>query len=151
MDARQEQAVKLLNRLIETTLDSAHGYEEAAESAHEGRLRTLFAERSRRRRDLARRLQQEVRTFGGAPEDSASRLRRARDGLFALKDAVLGGQGESAVVEEVERGEDMITARFAEALAGEALPPNARQVVSHAYEAIRADHDEIARLKHALH
>ena len=151
MDTSQEAAVKLLNGLIETTLDSAHGYEEAAENAREGQLKTLFSERSRRRQELARELQQEVRTFGGEPERDQSVLGRAHNKFVDLKNALLGGHNEKAVIDEVERGEDVIKGKFEKALRDEDLPANARQVVSRAYESIRADHDEISRLKRSLH
>jgi uncharacterized protein (TIGR02284 family) len=150
MEAPDNSAVKLLNGLIETTLASADGYEEAAGTAGEGQLKTMFAERSRHRRDLARRLQQEVRTFGAEPRDCPSPLGRARNAFLELKAAVLGGRGERAVIGEVERGEDLVRLRFEQALRVEDLPPNARQAVSYAYEAIRADHDEVARLKDEL-
>jgi len=150
MQADQETAVKVLNSLIETTLDSAHGYEEAAENAREGQLKTMFAERSRRRMDLARQLQQEVRTFGGEPEDSQSMLGKAHNKFVDLKNALTGGD-EKAVINEVERGEDVIKAKFQKAMNNDDLPANARQVVSRAYESIRADHDEISQIKHSMH
>jgi uncharacterized protein (TIGR02284 family) len=151
MDTSSQGPVKLLNSLIETTLDSAHGYEEAAENAQEGRLKTLFAERSRRRLELARELQQEVRTFGGEPEDSQSMLGKAHNKFVDLKNTLLGGHDETAVIDEVERGEDIIKAKFEKAMDDVDLPATARQVVHRAYESIRADHDEISQLKHTRH
>jgi len=150
MDASQESAVKVLNGLIETTLDSAHGYEEAAENAREGQLKSLFAERSRRRLDMARQLQQEVRTFGGEPERDQSALGKAHN-KFAEMRGKLMGSSDKGLIDEVERGEDVIKARFEKALKNDDLPDNARQVVAHAYESIRADHDEISRLKRSMH
>jgi uncharacterized protein (TIGR02284 family) len=60
-------SVKLLNSLIETTLDSANGYKEAAETTKKLRFKTMFGECSRKRLALAGRLQDEVRS--GEPED----------------------------------------------------------------------------------
>jgi uncharacterized protein (TIGR02284 family) len=149
MDAT-EQAVKVLNDLIETTIDSAHGYEEAAENAKDPTLKTLFSERSRRRRELTRQLQAEVRTFGGEPEDDQSLLGKAHNKFVDLKNAITGGD-QKAVINEVERGEDVIRDKYEKALRDEDLPPPAREVVSRAYETIRADHDEISRLKDSMH
>jgi uncharacterized protein (TIGR02284 family) len=149
MDAT-EHAVKVLNDLIETTIDSAHGYEEAAENAKDPTLKTLFAERSRRRRELTRELQAEVRTFGGEPEDDQSLLGKAHNKFVDLKNAITGGD-QKAVIDEVERGEDVIRDKYEKALRDEDLPPPAREVLSRAYETIRADHDEISRLKHSMH
>lgn len=151
MDATHERAVKVLNSLIETTLDSANGYEEAAENIPDGQLKTLFAERSRRRMDLSRQLQEEVRTFGGTPEHDQSMLGKAHNKFVDLKNAVMGGASEKAVIDEVERGEDFIKGKFEQAMRDDDLPANARAVVSQAYESIRADHDQISALKHSLH
>lgn len=151
MDATHERAVKVLNSLIETTLDSANGYEEAAENIPDGQLKTLFAERSRRRLDLSRQLQEEVRTFGGTPEHDQSMLGKAHNKFVDLKNAVMGGASEKAVIDEVERGEDVIKGKFEQAMRDNDLPANARAVVSQAYESIRADHDQISALKHSMH
>jgi uncharacterized protein (TIGR02284 family) len=151
MQADQGHAVKVLNSLIETTLDSASGYREAAENAQEGQLRTLFAERARRRADLASQLQQEVRTFGGEPETDQSLLGKAHNKFVDIKNALTGGGGETAVIDEVERGEDFIKGKFEKALRDDDLPSNAREVVARAFQSIRADHDEISAMKHARH
>ncbi|WP_334165047.1 PA2169 family four-helix-bundle protein [Phenylobacterium sp.] len=151
MDATHERAVKVLNSLIETTLDSANGYEEAAENIPDGQLKTLFAERARRRMDLSRQLQEEVRTFGGTPEHDQSMLGKAHNKFVDLKNAVMGGASEKAVIDEVERGEDVIKGKFEHAMRDGELPANARAVVSQAYETIRADHDQISALKHSMH
>jgi len=151
MDATNQHAVKVLNSLIETTLDSANGYEEAAQNAQSGQLQTLFSERSRRRMDLTRQLQQEVRTFGGEPETDQSLLGKAHNKFVDIKNALTGGASEKAVIDEVERGEDFIKGKYEQALRDQDLPQNVRQVVTQAYETIRADHDEISAMKHSMH
>jgi uncharacterized protein (TIGR02284 family) len=149
MDTSQEKAVKVLNGLIEITLDSANGYKEAAENARDGQLKTMFAERARRRSELSRELQGEVRSFGGEPQDDQSLMGKAHNKFVDLKNALTGGS-EKAVVDEVERGEDMIKAKFERAMDDE-LPATTRMLVSRACEDIRRDHDEISALKHSLH
>jgi uncharacterized protein (TIGR02284 family) len=151
MEPTQDAAVRVLNSLIETTLDSAHGYEAVAEIAREGKLKSMFAGRSRRRMELARQLQQEVRTFGGASEDGQSGPGRARDRFVDLKNAVEAGHDEKAIIDEVERGEDVIRARLRQALEDKELPATVREVVSRAYESVCVDHDEISRLQHTTH
>ncbi|HEY0435229.1 MAG TPA: PA2169 family four-helix-bundle protein [Phenylobacterium sp.] len=150
MPAGQDHAVKVLNSLIETTLDSANGYKEAAENTQEERLRTLFSERAQRRRELAGQLQQEVRSFGGEPEDDQSMLGKMHNKFVDLKNAITGGS-EKAVIDEVERGEDVIKGKFEHALSDDDLPPQCREVVSRAAQQIRAEHDEISAMKRALH
>src|SRR4051794_19370362 len=122
MDTNSDHAVDVLNSLIETTIDSAHGYKEAAENAPDGQLKTMFAERSMRRMQLGEQLQQEVRSFGGEPKDHQSALGKMHNKFVDLKNAVMGGHSEKAVIDEVERGEDFIKAKFEKALNDEDLP-----------------------------
>ena len=112
MTTTNEHAVKVLNGLIETTLDSAGGYREAAENAHNTQYKTMFTERADKRTALAGQLQQEVRTFGGEPETHQTMLGRAHNKFVDLKNAVMGGGNDKAVITEVERGEDFIKSKF---------------------------------------
>ncbi|WP_298745981.1 PA2169 family four-helix-bundle protein [uncultured Brevundimonas sp.] len=150
MQTHDDRAVKVLNSLIETTMDSAHGYRSAAEGADNPEFKTLFAERANRREELCRRLQQEVRTFGGEPEDDQSLMGRVHN-KFAEMRGNLGGRDDKGVIDEVERGEDVIKARFEEASRDADLPEPARQLVTTAYTEVKADHDTISQLKHRMH
>jgi len=147
----QDHAVKVLNSLIETTLDSANGYREAAENASQGQLRNMFETRARQRLELTRQLQAEVRSFGGEPEDDQTLLGKLHNKFVDVKNAVAGGRDEKAVINEVERGEDFIKGKFEAALRDDELPTEAREVVSRAFETIRRDHDEVSAMKHNLH
>jgi uncharacterized protein (TIGR02284 family) len=146
-----DHAVKVLNGLIKTTIDSANGYRDAAEHIERSDCKTMFSERASRRNELARRLQDQVRSFGGDPETDQSALGKAHNKFVALKQAVTGGDSDKAVVDEVERGEDVIKARYQQALDDDDLPQSAREIVRDAYGSIKSDHDDISRLKHQLH
>ncbi|MES2897941.1 MAG: PA2169 family four-helix-bundle protein [Pseudomonadota bacterium] len=150
MDSTHHHAVKVLNSLIETTLDSANGYKEAAENADSSQYKTMFAQRSQKRLEITRELQAEVRTFGGEPEDDQSLLGKAHNKFVDLKAALTGGHDDKAVITEVERGEDFIKGKYEHALKDDDLPPTARQAVERAYVTIKADHDEVSALKHSL-
>ena len=150
MQDSNERAVDILNGLIETTLDSANGYKDAAEVVENPQFRTLFAERAAERTQLSMRLQQEVRTFGGDPERDQSMLGKAHNKFTELKGKLMGSS-DKAVIDEVERGEDVIKAKFEKAASNADLPEPARQAVQSAYAAIRADHDHISQLKHSFH
>jgi uncharacterized protein (TIGR02284 family) len=149
MSDTNEHTVKVLNSLIETTLDSATGYKEASENSQEGTYKTMFSERSLKRMKLTGALQEEVRSFGGEPQDHHSLLGRAHNKFVDLKAAVLG-HDEKAIVNEVERGEDFIKAKFEKAREDADLPSTTRDLVEQAYQDIKADHDEVSRLKHSL-
>ena len=147
-----EHAVDVLNSLIETTLDSANGYREAAENTDSPELRSTFADRSTRRVELARQLQAEVRTFGAEPKDEQSLLGKAHNKFVDLKNAITGGdRTDKAVVDEVERGEDFIKAKYEKVLSDQDLPTHTRELLQQAYGSIKSDHDDVSRLKHTLH
>jgi len=145
-----DHAVHVLNSLIETTLDSVNGYRHAAESIEDPGLRTLFEQRASRRAQLSSELQGEVRSFGGEPKTDQSTLGAMHNKFVDLKASVTGGS-DKAVVDEVERGEDVIKAKFEHAAKDDDLPMAARQLVERACGMIQSDHDDISRLKHQMH
>jgi uncharacterized protein (TIGR02284 family) len=151
MHNENHHAVKVLNSLIETTLDSANGYKEAAENVQTEQYRSMFSERSGKRMELTRRLQQEVRSFGGEPEDDQSLLGKAHNKFVDIKNARTGGPNDKSVIDEVERGEDVIKAKYEAATRDNDLPPEARALITEAYQSVKQDHDEISRIKHSMH
>lgn len=150
MQATNERAVKVLNSLIETTLDSANGYRDAAEAVENPQFKSMFADRAQSRMDLSRRLQDEVRSFGGEPEHDQSVLGKLHNKFAELRGKLSSGT-DKAVIDEVERGEDFIKAKFETAMDEPDLPQEARQLVSSAFGEIKAEHDDISRLKRQMH
>jgi len=72
--------IKVLNTLIETTLDSVDGYTEAAKDAGNPGYKMLFERRAAERRRVVNNLQGTVRSLGGEPEDDGSVLASRADG-----------------------------------------------------------------------
>ncbi len=150
MATANEHAVHVLNGLIETTLDSADGYRKAAETADNPTFKTLFQNRAQKRERLCGELRSEVRSFGGEPKDDGSMLAATHRAFLDLKDKVTGSD-DKAIIDEVERGEDYLRDKFEKAAADAELPAEARNCVERAYASVKADHDEISRMKHQLH
>ena len=144
-----EHAVDVLNGLIKTTLDSVGGYQEAAENADNSRFKGMFSERAMKREQLALELQEEVRALGGDPQRSQGMLGKAHNKFVDLKNAIMGGD-DKAVINEVERGEDFIKSKYEAVLDDAELPSTARELINRAYGSIKADHDEVSRLKHQM-
>lgn len=140
--------IKVLNGLIETTLDSADGYREAANETENAAYRGLFEQRSFERRRVADELQGTVRALGGEPEDDGSILAKAHRAFLDIKHALL--RDEQAVVNTVEQGEDVIKARFEKALADSDISATTRETIRRAYDAVRQGHDQMRDLKHSL-
>ena len=149
MTDNTDAQITILNTLIATTIDSIDGYEESAKNIEGERFRQLFRERADERQQVVQKLREEVRRIGGNPEDDGSFLGAAHRRFEDLK-AAITGKDDKAIINEVERGEDYIKAKFEAALKGDELTGDCRTVVEQAYQSVRAGHDQISALKHGL-
>jgi uncharacterized protein (TIGR02284 family) len=137
--------IKVLNQLIMTTLDSVDGYSEAAKDADNPTFRNLFSQWASERRQVAHELQEQVRVLGGKPEDDGSMLASAHRVFLNVRDSL--SKGDKGVVEEVERGEDYLKAKYEDALDDDDLSQSIRPIVNRAYESVIHGHDQASDLK----
>ena len=140
--------ITVLNTLIRTTLDSYKGFNDACEDT-EGAHGQFFQQMAQERSEVASRLQAQVTALGGDPEDDSSFTAAAHRGFMDLKQAVMGDSDE-AVIEEVERGEDYLKAKYETALQDDELSPQTRQVIEQAYQSVRKGHDTASAMKHQM-
>lgn len=136
--------IRTLNSLIETTIDSADGYEQAAASEKAGDLAQTFRQFASERRSIVAELRTHVVRLGGTPEDDGTLLAAAHRQFLKIRTAF--DNDTRAAVNEVERGEDVIKAKYEWALKEE-LSPEVRQAIQRAYESVRAGHDTASALK----
>jgi uncharacterized protein (TIGR02284 family) len=141
--------VSVLNGLIETTLDSMKGYEDAAKDAESTQFATMFADFARDRAKVATDLQNHVRTLGGEPEMDSSMLAAAHRTFMDLKQAITG-KDDKAIIQEVERREDHIKAKFEDAMKDSDLSPATRSAITEAFASVREGHDKMSALKHSM-
>lgn len=139
--------IKILNSLIETTLDSVDGYSEAAKDASNSNYQSLFRQRASERRQVVNDLQGQVRALGGKPEDDGTVLAASHRVFLKLRDSLT--KGDKSVLDEVERGEDHIKHKFEDALEDAELSASMRNVVVHAYSSVKSGHDQMRDLKHS--
>ncbi|WP_426387876.1 PA2169 family four-helix-bundle protein [Sphingobium sp. R-21] len=144
-----DSTISTLNSLIKTTLDSMKGFKDAAQDAENSQFSTMFSEFAGERSEVATALQSEVRRLGGNPEDDSSFLAAAHRTFMDLKQAFTG-KDDKAIIQEVERGEDYIKAKFQAALNDTDLDPSSRAVVERAYQSVKAGHDRASALKHSM-
>jgi len=140
--------ISVLNTLIRTTLDSYKGFNDASEDT-EGQHGQFFRQMAGERSQVASQLQAQVRALGGDPEDDSSFTAAAHRGFMDLKQAVMGNSDE-AVIEEVERGEDYLKAKYETALEDSELSPATRQIIEQAYQSVRKGHDTASAMKHQM-
>lgn len=148
MSTPNHHDIHILNSLIETTIDSADGYREAAKETDKTNFKTLFEARSFERQQVVSDLQGAVRTLGGDPEDDGTILAKAHRAFLDVKHALL--RDEQAVVNSVETGEDFIKGKFETALEDSAVSATTRETIRRAYATVKDGHDQMRDLKHSL-
>jgi uncharacterized protein (TIGR02284 family) len=144
-----EHDINVLNSLITTTIDSANGFERSAEDADATQFVEMFREFGQERRQVVGRLQERVQTLGGTPNDDGSLKADLHRRWVDLRDAISKG-GDREIIEEVERGEDYLKAKYDTALEDTELSPETMAVIREAYQSVRAGHDKASALKHSM-
>lgn len=133
--------IRVLNGLIETTVDSIDGYRRAAEEATNSRFATAFRARVTEREQIVGKLRDEVRRLGDDPQDDGSILAAAHRAFLALRDKVTGSD-DASVIAEVDHGETYLNEKWETALRDDQISPETRSVITQCYSSIRAGHDE---------
>ncbi len=141
--------ISILNGLIATTIDSVDGYRTSSQDVQNPRFAELFTARASERSSVAEQLRAEVKRLGGNPEDDGTLLAAGHRAFVNLKAAVTS-RDDKAIVNEVERGEDHIKAKYEAALKDDDLSPQCRILVETAYASVKSGHDQMRDLKHNL-
>jgi uncharacterized protein (TIGR02284 family) len=140
-----QDAIAVLNNLIETCKDGEKGFRTAAEGLSNSDLGRLFFNYAEQRASFAAELQAEVRRLGGDPETGGTALGTVHRGWIDIKSAV-AGKDEGAVISEAERGEDHAVKEYREALERN-LPTSIQTIVENQYIHVRDAHDHVRALE----
>jgi len=143
----QNNAISVLEDLIETCKDGQKGYQDAAEHVKRSDLKSFFNEQSLERARFAGELQEErIRLGKTDKKDSGSvggSLHRA------WIDTKVGlGAGDKAILESVEAGEDKAKEAYQKAITAD-LPENIAQVVRRQAASVQQAHDKVKSLRDA--
>lgn len=141
--------IDTLNSLLATVVDSVDGLTQAADGVDSPRIKSVFAETVAERRAVIGELEQEIRALGGTPEEEGTILASMHRVLIRSREAL--SNGDVAVVDEAERGEDYIKNKFRKAADDDSLSSGVRQAVSRIATRVIAGHDRVSALKHELH
>jgi len=144
-ELRVSETTTNLNRLIEVCLDGQKGYREAADHIDNADYRHMFSELSQQRARFAVELQTLVASMGEQPEDHSTTRAALHRAMIDVKAALTGG-GMKAVLQEVERGEDIAVDTYEE-IVELALPSDAHEVVQRQYAAVKEAHDRMKALR----
>ena len=141
-----DDTVKVLNILIQTSEDGMKGFDEAAKAATKADLKTVFHQRSLDCAAAVTELQALVETLGGTPKDSGTIAGAAHRGWTKVKATV--GDANIGTLEEVESAEDKAKAAYTKALSA-TLPPQVRSVVQRQHDGAVRNHDLIRDLRNS--
>ena len=140
--------VTVLDTLIATTIDSARGFEAAANDATDERLKPIFMGFASDRREVVLQLQAEVRRLGAEPESEGTLKATVHRRWMDLKNALTSG--DEAVIDAVETGETYIRTKYEAALADDALSPMAREAITNAFVAVARGQARVIELRRSL-
>jgi uncharacterized protein (TIGR02284 family) len=141
-----DKITSILNDLVETSRDGEKGFRTAAEDTKNAELKSVFL---RRAEDCARgaaEFQEVITRLGGAPAEGGSVAGALHRGWVEAKSAVTG-RDDLAILEEVERGEDVAKAKYRKALENTELPEDVRAIVQRQYDGVLRNHDQIRDLR----
>ncbi len=141
----KDDVVSTLNDLIETCKDGEQGYKTCAENVKDSELKVVFDAGARRCAEGAEELRIQVQRLGGDAETSGSVAGALHRGWANIKSAVTG-KDNKAILNEVERGEDVAVKSYRDALNSD-LPPDVRTIVERQFQGVQQNHDKVRDLR----
>ena len=132
-----EKTAKILNDVMETLIDSADGYEKAAEVAERPAFKQLFNRRAASRRAMVSDVRNEIVSLGGTPDDDGSILANMHRTFLSFRAAVQ--DNDEAAIEAVDNGEEHLRDKFEDALEKDDLTPSAHMLLKKYQGELRAD------------
>ncbi|MGB3617167.1 MAG: PA2169 family four-helix-bundle protein [Catalinimonas sp.] len=133
--ALQNDAKKVLNRLIETDQEGKEGYELAAKHVENLEYKSIFNQYAQQRAEFAATLRSHVPAAdmsGNMLTDAAAALHR---GWINIKSVVNSGDSE-AILNECVRGDRAAVEAYEDALKEQTLPADVQSVLQEQHRAI---------------
>jgi uncharacterized protein (TIGR02284 family) len=141
----ENNAINVVENLIETCKDGQKGYQDAAQHVKRPDLKTYFNEQSAERSRFAQELQTQMATLG-KPEKKVSGSASAAMHRAWIDTKVALGGGDKTILESVEAGEDNAKDTYNKALAG-ALPATVTEIIRRQAASIQKAHDHVRMLR----
>lgn len=141
----ENNAINVVENLIETSKDGEKGYRDAAEHVKRPDLKGYFLERSAERGGFARELQSELAKLG-KPDKKVSGSAGAAMHRAWIDTKVAMGGGDKTILESVEAGEDKAKDAYNKALFG-ALPPSLTEIVRRQAAGVMRAHEHVRMLR----
>lgn len=141
----ENNAISVVENLIETSKDGEKGYRDAAEHVKRTDLKGYFLEQSAERGRFAQELQSELAKLG-KPDRKVSGSAGAAMHRAWIDTKVAMGGGDKAILESIESGEDKAKDTYNKALSG-ALPSTLTEIVRRQAASVLRAHDHVRMLR----
>lgn len=126
--------VRVLDRLIQVTLDSAEGYREAARDSDDPGRKLAYGRRAEQRDALVEALRSASRDLGGQPDRDGSLLAKAHRAFMDIKHALL--RDDEALDGSIRNGETWLIDTWEVALNDPDLGESTRALLQRAFDII---------------
>jgi len=141
----ENNAISVVENLIETDRDGEKGYRDAAEHAKRADLKSYFHEQSAERQRFAHELQTELSRLGKPDKKVSASAGGAMHRAWIDTKVALGG-GDKTILESVEAGEDNAKDTYNKALSG-TLPESLKEIVRRQAASVGRAHDKVRALR----
>ena len=143
-----ENAVEVLNDLIEINNDRIVGYERAIEETEmeDSDLKSVFAQMATESRQYKQALTDLVVSLGGDVEKGTTASGKIYRAWMDVK-ATFTGNSRKSILENCEFGEDAAQKAYRTALQDEDLSSSFRTLVMQQQQALKVSHDKIKMLR----
>ena len=141
----ENDAISVVENLIETCKDGQKGYQDAAEHVKRTDLKSYFMEQSAERGRFAQELQAELARLGKPDKEVSGSTGGAMHRAWIDVKANLGA-GDTTILESVESGEDNAKDTYQKALSG-TLPASLTEIVRRQAASVQRAHDKVRMLR----
>jgi uncharacterized protein (TIGR02284 family) len=141
----KNDAVKVIEDLIETCKDGQKGYQDAATHVKRLDLKTYFNEQSLERSRFAGELEAELPRLGEPDKKVSGSAGGAMRRSWIDTKVALGG-GDHTILESLEAGEDSAKEAYKKAMTS-ALPGNLLEIVRKQAASVQKTHDKVKLLR----
>jgi len=141
-------AISVVEKLIETCRDGQKGYADAAKHVKRPDLKIYFRQQSAERQRFADELERELSSLGKSDKKPSSSVAGALHRTWIDTKAALGG-GDKTILESVEQGEDSAKEAYEEALRAQ-LTSNLQPIVQRQAESVKSAHDKVKSMRDSL-
>lgn len=146
MTTSDDAALAILQELLSVSRDSVEGYATALRDIADQEIARELETYRTRRSKIVDELAQRIRDLRGDPD---ARPTAAGAVHRAWMDARAGSEAnpDQAILAEIERGEDLATDAFRQALKEHDIDATTRRLIEGHYEQVQAAHDRVKQLR----